>query len=197
MSVIRRFGVIQHPPLCINALSSKKKLIPYSLSPCASSKAAAALAAAARCRAETSSANYFGTVWRREISLPRAHIIIISAAIYIFYSVINARVVSLSGTGFRKWPSFINLFRGRFGEGVLATVLSEFFFDLLYQGVAIITWHVIFISANKMSYILGSASDEISTRKSTSLLKITYIWMQPHYDRFASDKNGCIITRTI
>lgn len=79
---------------------------------------------------ETSHANYFGTVWRREISLPRAHIIIISAAIYIFYLVINVRAVSLSDTGFRKWPGFIS------SRDCYATVLSEFLFDLLRQGVA-------------------------------------------------------------
>lgn len=47
---------------------------------------------------KTSGANYFGTVWRREISLPRAHIIIISPTIYIFYP------VSKGSFTFRKWP---------------------------------------------------------------------------------------------
>lgn len=76
--------------------------------------------------AETSNANYFGTVWRREISLPRAHIIIISLAIYIFYSVINARVVSLSDTGFRKLPDFINSQRCGSVKGVLQFQVNFF-----------------------------------------------------------------------
>lgn len=91
-------------------------------------------AALGRSLPETSNANYFGTVWRREISLPRAHIIIISPAIYIFCPVINARVVSLSDTGFRKWPDFINWLQRDSREGRV-TVLSEFLFDLLHQGV--------------------------------------------------------------